>query len=752
MPSTNRQLILILLLVGIYCSQPLPAQSSQSSDSTETNNFIITAIPANEKPVIDGDVLNDPAWKDIAATRQFWQTSPDEGQPASEKTEVRIVYSSKVLYIGVVCYDRNPSGIVVAHSRRDGSLSETDCFQILLDTFNDGQNGFLFGTNPAGIEYDAQITNEGQGQFGGSGAGSFNLNWDASWQVEAKISDIGWCAEFAIPFRSIRFAQGSDAQTWGINFQRNIRRRNENSYWVKLPRQFNIQNVSRAGILTGLKAIGQKNLKLMPYTLSETDRNYRYQEEMDWQGEFGADAKYSLSPSMTLDLTYNTDFAQVEVDEQQINLDRFNLFFPEKRPFFLENAGYFSVGKPGDVELFFSRRIGIQQGRNIPIAGGARLSGKAGAWNVGVLNMQTQSTRFERFEDATSLADTVSANNYTVARVNREFPNRSAIGAIFVNRIGTGDYALDNDYNRTVGLDARWGIGKYLNLSGYAAHSFDPGLSDNEHSFNLTADYNSEKWLLSATYTEVGGNFNPEVGFLSRSNYRNPTALIFYRYRPKDFLGFLELRPHISYRGYWNFDGFQETDYLHVDNHWEWRNGYEIHTGVNFRKEGVRQAFEIHPGININADTYNTTEAQLVFNTNRAAWWSFDARSIIGGFFSGNRVNFSGGLNFRAGDFLLTEFNLAHNDINLPEGDFNTNLFQARVNYSFTPKLFISTLLQYNDRDDVLAANVRFGWQRSANTGLFVVFNGSEVEESGRFNPLYRSIIIKYSHLFDLLN
>jgi hypothetical protein len=366
--------------------------------------------------------------------------------------------------------------------------------------------------------------------------------------------------------------------------------------------------------------------------------------------------------------------------------------------------------------------------------------------------MQTKSRRIDRFEDDNILIDTVSANNYTVARLNKELPNRSAVGGVFINRAGTGVYAAENDYNRTVGIDGRLGIGKYLNLSGFAARTYTPDLKGNEHAFNLEVDYNSEAWLLSATYTEIAGNFNPEFGFLSRSDYRSPTFRVLYRYRPKDWLGFMELRPHVSYHGYWNFDGFQETGTLHVDNHWEWRSGYEVHTGVNFRYEGVQEAFEIYPDIYVSEGQYNNTEAQLVFNTNRAEWWSFAARSYIGGFFGGTRVNFSGGLRFQVGDFFQTEFDLARNDINLPEGYFIANLIQARVNYSFTTNLFISTLFQYNDRDDILAANIRFGWQRSANTGLFVVYNDSRVEEIGVFKSRYRSFIVKYSHLFDLLN
>ena len=309
-------------------------------------------------PVIDGDVLGDPAYEDASVATGFSQNRPDEGRPASDRTEVRIVYTDDTLYFGVVCYTRDAGTIIVADSRRDSQLNETDSFQIILDTFLDQQNGFVFGTNPAGIEYDGQVSNEGQGSGrmggGGSGGGSqqqrgsgggFNLNWDGAWQVEAQVTEIGWTAEFAIPFRTLRYPGGS-SQTWGVNFQRNIRHRNERSFWAPLPRQFNLNRLSLAGLLQGLEVPSQGNLKLTPYVLGEAVRSAARPETIS-TGNFGADLKYSVTPGMTLDLTYNTDFAQVEVDDQQINLDRFNLFFPEKRPFFLENAGLFSVGRPG---------------------------------------------------------------------------------------------------------------------------------------------------------------------------------------------------------------------------------------------------------------------------------------------------------------------------------------------------------------------------------------------------------------------
>ena len=348
-------------------------------------------------PILDGDVLGDPAWAAATPIEGFLQELPVEGDPASERTEVRVVFTRDTLYIGVVLYDREPDAIVVSDSRRDAPLDDIDSFRVIFDTYRDRQNGFVFGTNPAGVEYDGQVTLEGQGgggltgggqQSSGSGSG-FNVNWDGAWQVRTRITEIGWSAEFAIPFKTLRFPSGS-AQTWGVNFQRIIRRHNERAYWAPIPRQFNLYRVSLAGTLSGLTTPTLRNFKLIPYVLGNATKSGVKPVDTEDDYDAGGDLKYNVTPSLTLDGTINTDFAQVEVDDQQVNLDRFNLFFPEKRPFFLENAGFFSVGNPGEVDLFFSRRIGLDAaGEAVPIVGGGRLSGKVGRYNVGLLNMQT---------------------------------------------------------------------------------------------------------------------------------------------------------------------------------------------------------------------------------------------------------------------------------------------------------------------------------------------------------------------------
>jgi len=735
----------ILRLSGAVVGCLLASGPGLASDNAHSTAAAV-AIRVTEPPVLDGSVLDDPAWTAAEPVHSFWQTTPDEGKPASERTEVRIVYTPETLYFGVVCYDREPKKIVVTEGRRDSPLDETDSFQIILDTYLDRQNGFVFGTNPAGIEYDGQVSNEGQGggegrvRQQGSAGGGFNINWDSSWQVKTRIGDFGWSAELAIPFRSLRY-RGRGLQTWGLNFQRNIRRRNETAFWAPLPRQFNLYRLSAAGTLRGITLPNQRNLKLVPYVLGQTQRDFLRDRKSDWSADSGLDVKYSLTSSLTLDATINTDFAQVEVDEQQINLDRFNLFFPEKRPFFLENAGLFAVGSPGEVDLFFSRRIGIgPDGEMVPIVAGARLSGKFRGTNVGLLDMQTESA-----------GGRVPANNFMVARVSRELSNRSHLGAMFVNRQSTGG-PEQRDHNRTYALDGRWGIGKYGQISGFVARTSTPGIRKKDHGLQLWTSYDSQAWTVDFKYTEVGEGFNPEVGFLSRRGFQKPHLLILHRYRPTGFLGFQELRPHLSYRGYWKPGGFQESGLMHLDTHWEWKNGYEIRTAVNFTREGVRTPFEIFPGVAVHPGIYDHREVELTAVTNQGAPLSMSTELVVGGFFGGDRISLRPSVKLRVSDTISTDIGWQRDDIELPGGSFVTNLLRVRTSYSFTPRVFAQALVQYNDRTDRWSSNLRFGWLEAANTGLFVVYNENRETVAGAVGLRDRSLIVKYSRLVDLLD
>ena len=748
-------LVLSFTLFSVYLSLGQGTAMPNVAERPEAKASRITDIPE-----IDGEVINDELWNGIQPIGDLIQTRPDAGEISSEKTEIRIAYTDETFYLSVVCYDSQPNQLVVQDMRRDASLDNTDAFLFIVDTYHDNQNGFVFGTNSQGIEYDAQVDNEGQGNFNanrqqGGVIGGFNLNWDASWEVKTQVGDYGWSAEFAIPLRTLRFNSGEN-MTWGFNCQRIIRKRNEIAYWAELPIQFDLKRLSLAGDLSGLDLKSPGNLKVIPYALTSVSSDASVDPaETEYQGFAGVDVKYSVTPSVTLDLTYNTDFAQVEVDDQQVNLDRFNLFFPEKRPFFLENAGLFTIGSPGEVDLFFSRKIGIAQGGvRVPIIGGGRVSGRINKTNIGFLSMWTDESKDNLFNLLGESGDSGlggSRNNYTVARINHQYGPRSTIGAAFVSKEVLGG---SDDFNRVFALDTKVGIGKKAQIAGYMAKSQTPGIDEGDHSFKIQADYEWNGLRLSSGYTEVGEGFNPEVGFLLRPSFRKVEFLIFKQVRSQAWTRMLELRPHISYRGYWNIDGTQQTGFLHVDNHWEWKNNFEVHTGINFTREGVFQDFKIWEDaedaaifVDVPAATYTHQEAQIIFMTNASKPFYISTRHVIGGSFGGQRQVNSGTAGMRIGDKFNAVITFSNNNYQLESGDFTTNIWGGRVTYSFTPRIFIQSLIQYNGLQDFWLSNIRFSILQQANSGLFVVLN----DVRGKTIADNRSLAIKYSRVLDVL-
>jgi hypothetical protein len=696
-------------------------------------------------PIIDGNVINDKIWNSIFPITSMTQVTPNFGEPSSEKTEIRLAYTDRNLYVSVVGFDSDPSKIVVSDSKRDADLNDEDSFLFILDTYNDFQNGFLFGTNSDGMQYDAQIDNEGIGNFNpnsrqkGGTLGGTNVNWDASWEVKTIKGDFGWSAEFSIPLSSLRFLPGEN-KTWGLNFQRNISKNSETSFWASLPLGFDIKRVSISGKLKGLDLKSPKNLKIIPYTIGNASyQKLDSQTDVSVDLDAGFDIKYSLTPGLTLDLTYNTDFAQVEVDEQQVNLDRFNLFFPEKRAFFLENAGQFSVGSPGEVDLFFSRRIGIgDAGQVVPIKGGGRISGKIGQTNVGILNMVTDEISDQNIYE----------NNFSVARVNHDFNNsRSSLGVVYVGKNEMGD--SNKHYNNVYAIDGKLGLGKKADITGFFSKSDSPGIDSSDHSFKLIANYNWDGWRINAGYTEVGEGFNPEVGFLMRSAFKKPEFIVFKQIRLKDFGPLLEVRPHIAHRSYFDFQDRLVSSWTHIDNHWVWPSGFEIHTGVNITSEGVFDAFKISD-VEIPSGEYYHNELQLYIKSNPNTALSFTSRTVIGGYYGGDRFLFSNNIKYRIGNKFNSTLNLDYTKLNLENGDINALITGLRLSYSFSPKMYLQSLIQYNNVTNVTSVNTRFGMLQTANSGLFIVINF--IKDSDWFDYINnRSISVKYSYQFDAL-
>jgi len=650
-------------------------------------------------------------------------------------------FTDTALWIGVIAHDDSPDSIIISEGRRDSSLDQTDSFRLVIDGLLDKQNGYVFGTNPTSMQYDAQVIKEGgSGQFTAN-VGVYDENWDGNWEVATVVGDFGWSAEFEIPFRTLRY--GSKAtQTWGINFQRNIRRNNEIAYWAPIGRQHTITRVSGAGTLNGIEVPAQRNLQITPYILSQWNRQG---DSASNDQEAGFDIKYSITPSLTLDATYNTDFAQVEVDDVVVNLDRFSIFLPEKRPFFLENAGQFAISKRPDVELFFSRRIGIVDGEQVPIEGGLRLSGKIGSsTNIGMLYMSDE-----------GLAGVVSPNDYYVARVSQELGNGSSVGALIVGRDGEGSATLSaaDDQNQTYAIDGRWGIGENIILESWVARTSTPGPDyvGDDHAYAVTANYNSSVWSSRLNVTKVTESFNPEVGFLRRDDFKQREFFLLRRFRPRGESALLEARPHVRFSDYHDLNGFLETGFRHYDVHWEYKNGYQLETGYNYIKDGLLEPFEIIEGVFVPEGTYSGGEIEIEFNTDLSAPLSLHMENRVGKQFGGDRVIIESTLRYRAGESFNVELRNIFSSFELPYagGDFDVTLTRLRLSYSFTPKMNIQAVMQYEDETETLSTNLRFSLLRTASSGLYLVYNEFDERLPG-LGPPKREFIIKYNYLFDV--
>ena len=742
-----------------------PGLAAQSDPGTSPEPGMAPRLSATRVPIGPGpSVWRDPAaWPDALPVSAFIQAEPLEGSLSTEHTEVRVVYDDEAIYVGAWMYDSDAEEISLGEQRRDAALTRFDAFLVIFDTFHDRENGFVFATNPAGIQHDGQVVDEGRASGGGGGGrrfqggaqGGFNLNWDGNWTVSTERDEAGWYALLRIPFSTLRYGPG-EMQEWGVNFGRYIGRKNEQVYWAPVPRQYNLYRLSYAGVLDEVQVAAQRQLTLTPYALASARKIPEIHPEFEHPTGFGADAKIGITPSLSLDLTVNTDFAQVEVDNEQVDLTRFSLFFPEKRPFFLENAGRFAVGSNRSAQMFFSRRIGIGEGgRPVPIDWGGRLSGRVGAFDVGLLRMR-----------AGGLEEGQTGNDYTVARLARELPNRSAVGVMVTERSATG---LTGDFGRTFALDTNIGVGEFFNFTGViGATSRSAGGesfgSDAREAVILTSDYRNADWRVTGSYDRIGEHFNPEVGFLRRSDYQEVGGSLWRYIRVPGISWLRELRPHTNYGVSYGLEsGTRETSSWHVDSHIVWENGalvspatdwifdgltepLRLATGVN--EEGERTYVEIPPGEYsgwfFNPRVQTSTQAPVTWNTTFA----------IGHFFSGTQRGVSSQLSFQFGGSLSGDLGLEHNRVRLPGpgGDFDATLASARVGYAFSPNLYVQSLVQYSSQTEVWSGNFRFGWIDSAGTGLFVVYNERQSERlAGLYNGLLeRTLSIKLSRQLDV--
>jgi hypothetical protein len=734
---------LALVVAGLLFAaipQDVDADDTLQLQSPDGRRLVVAA-ESRAAITLDG-ALEEEVWRVAEPAADFIQAEPHEGTAASEATEVRVVYDDDALYIGVICHDATPDGLIINDIRKDFAAGDQDSFEVILDTFADRRNGFVFVVNAAGAKADTQIANEGR---------DVNTSWDAVWTVATKRGVDGWSAELRIPFKTLRFERGSD-RPWGVNFSRRIRRKNEIDYWSPVPRVYNLYRAGLAGTLADLPDASQgRNLRLKPW-IGESATRGLGGDAFDRGTHVGIDAKYGVTPSLTLDVTVKPDFAQAEADEQQVNLTQFDVYFPEKREFFLENSGMFYFGDipresrlgnarfappEEEVLLFFSRRIGLTDaGQEIPIAAGGRLTGRVGGTGVGAMTVQTQSV------------DGREGDNYTVLRGRRDVLRNSDIGAIFLSRQSTG---ASSDRNEVAGVDANFRFMKALSINGFLARSFSPGAAGGELAGKGSVTWNDNFLHTQYSLLTVGDDFRDDIGFIKRRGVRKHFADFGIRFRPEWWrkFGIRELHPHTRYNIYTDQSNEKVTHTNHVAMAWFFERGGYVELQWNPRFERITVPFQIRPDQAFAPGSYGWNEFVFELETDHSRKVSGSALITGGGFWTGTQRTSKVGLLFRPSYHVTFDLALQRNDIALPlpMHDFVTNLVTSRVGYAFNTRTFLDTLIQYNTDLKQLSANVRFDLIHRPLSDLFIVYNDQRLTEQTTPINTGRGLIVKYTHM-----
>lgn len=706
-----------LVLIGAGCLFAAPVSAASPS---------LVAVPTTDPITVDG-VLDEAAWQHAQIIDTLRQREPNEGQAASEPTQVRVVYSPTHLYVGVHCVDSAPHAIVATRFDRDADLDADDRISLLLDTFHDRRNAFIFQVNAVGARFDQIISDEGQDQ---------NPDWNGIWYARTQITEQGWTVEFSIPFQTLNFSP--ELSTWGFNVQRIIKRRNEEAVWAGFRQNLNFFRVSEAGTLTGLGGLSQGlGIDVVPsWSLIPRRRATNFQPSLD--------AFYKLTPSLTLSLSLNTDFGETEVDDAQVNLTRFSLFFPEKRQFFLEDAGNFAVdgltptSGPLVIIPFFSRRIGISDdGKTVDVVGGGKLSGRTGPYRVGLMSVQTQNR------------GRVPGENFSIIRVKRNILTKSSIGFIATRRTPERGPATG-----LAGGDFRYSTSelagdKNLEFSSFFLHSFVPGMTKNL-AWGSQISLPNDTWRIFGTYREVQEEFEATMGFVPRTGIRRFGWFVQYAPRPK-----LWQTRQVSCA----FDGnyFADPDMgtlltRNVNFPCEWR--FESGDVVRFRTiqtfERLHDNFPISAGVTIPAGDYVFRRQRVEFDSANKRKVGVFVRYQWGHFYSGRRDDWIGRLAFRPGPTVFFSGEYQQNDVRLPWGRFVVRLVRARLNLALNPDVSWFVFGQYDTVSDTLGLNTQLRWIIEPGNELFVVYNHNWLIRESDIHATVREgrIKVRYTYRF----
>ena len=730
---TSRATWVFAVSIACVALAPVPAASQDTGGARtlEATGPVATPIDPETAPrpaarvalidvpiTIDG-VIDEAVWAQAEVMTGFVQAMPATGVLASEQTVVRVLYDATTLYISAVCLDSEMDHLTVNSVVQDYETHDSDVFGIAIDPYLDRRNAYIFMINPAGAIKDVQVFDDSR---------NANVPWEGVIDVRTSTTDSAWTVEVAIPFTTLRFAELPGEQSWGFQFSRRVRRMSEESYWSPLARRELLHKMSRAGTIEGFADLQPgRNLSIKPYASASNASGSLTDVGAGESGfDGGFDLKYGITPRMTADVTFRTDFSQVEVDQERVNLTRFSLFFPEKRDFFLENAGTFTLGDLSernfrmgsslrDFTLFHSRRIGLDpSGRPVPILGGGRVTGQAGAWNIGVMEMQTRSARG------------LPAENFAVARVRRQILGGSDVGAIFVNRQSTDG---SGTFNRSYGADANFRLLGNMVVNTYVAGTDEDGAEDGDAwAARASVAWRDRLWDVSAFGKQVGAAFNPGLGFVRRQGIRQGYVTVGAH---PEAPGVLEVNPYGELSYITDTEGSLLTRDAAAGFGVAFHDGSSLNLSYTDRFERLAEAFTVRSGAVVPAGDHDFSEARVTYQSNAGLPFSGNISLTEGGYFNGDRRSIGVGALWRVNRHWAFDLFADRNEITLPEASFTADVYGGRVTWGLNTSIITSAYIQFNAETDELFSNLRVNVIHAPLSDVFLVYTERRSASSG---------------------
>jgi hypothetical protein len=710
-----KKLIIFLAVISVLC-----ADISVADDDLSGNTPSLDCKKTIKNLKIDG-AFNEKEWAKADWHRRFFQKVPVYGEKSTEKTEVAFLYDSENLYVAFRCFEEDPERIIATRLRHRDNPRRDDFIEVVLDTYNDKTKGYLFTVNPLGAREEAQLSNS-----------SYNWDWNEIWEASSLITKEGWQVEIKIPLKILRFAE-KNMQVWGVNARRMIRHKREDIYLVPPDPAFDIVTLNYTARLSGLRDLNpERNIQVKPYLLgssSETGEN-----EIKFDSNYGADLKYAVNSDLTLDVTANTDFAQVESDSEQVNLSRFSLFYPEKREFFLENAQLFNF-RGGNGEMpFFSRQIGMSDDEAVPIDIGARLSGKVGDNDIGFLSVKTAAVEEQE----------IDAGRYTVLRLRHNLQGRSYLGGIFT------DSSQGELTSRTYGVDGKWFFNNYLSFSGNVIGVDENDLDEENMAMTGNLDYTSDPFGFGIVYNKIGKEFDPDLGYVRRKGFENNRLQLRRSVRT---IGYPIRRFSINGSGNWLYsvDGPLESSSKKARVDFDFESGERFSMNVNKQFERLFSPFSISDDITFIEGDYSFTRSSVSFSTSGIRRWRLSSSAAFGKFYDGDRTDLSSGVSYIVNNHLSLSASTSKYQINTSQGDIDWQIWKGRINYTHNANLSISGLVQYNSATGSTNANLRLRLIHKNDSDLFIVLNERRYQdELDRWHLENREGVVKVNYRFFL--